>query len=1250
MELFVVFVAVLALGFPVISVVALVRSGKNRDLLERSNLEYRRELDFLRRTVEQLQRDLKQLSERKDRAPDLAMPAASAPANVVAPLPQAVAPVQPGRPGPVQPPLMVKPAHDVPAPFAAPAVPSVTLSYRPETPHVPAKKEATIREAVAGKPPLYQPYRQSAPVAAAVAPEAAPRKSFRQRLQATLPLEELLGMNLFARIGIVLLVLGFALLGRMALLSMGPGQRVALIYAVSAAMLSAGIWLEKKERYRLLGRAGIGGGWALLFFTSYAVHHVAAMAVLASSTADCILMLAVAIGMVAHTLRYKSQVVTGLAFLLAFSTVALSQNSVYALSSGVILALGIAAIGLRMRWYELEVFGILATYANHFYWLYRLYPSGFAGQSFPQFWPSVVILLLYWSVFRASYVVRSIPSHRQESVSSAAALLNTIALLAVMKFQSTRPELAFYALLGLGIVEFVLAQIPLTRRRRVAFKLLTIMGVVLVFASVPFKFSGNNIALFWMIAAELLLAAGILQPEIVFQRLGSIAGALTGCLILFEARHIFAFRQHSQAPLVHNGVLLFTASLLFCSNSYFVRRRWPQLFQGLDSTLAAVQGYLGAATAFLAVWALFSSELTVLGWAALFLAACAGKRYLNDNHMLAQAWVFAAIVLFRCENVNCHFDIVYPHHLAARVVTMLLIAAACYAAAWILSGRSDARVPLRTLSLWSGALLIAELIWLEVSQPWIALVWVAFAVALLLTARRLGLGELTHQQHALAVAALVQLIAVNLGATSSIERYIPLLGCAAAFYTVSRFSTFKDAFHRRFSGWAYTSIATGLVAALAWHESPQPWLAAIWAGIALALALVDRIFSVEELPWQAHVLALLAVMRAATINLYLNDAWRGVHLRLITVGMVIACLYGLARWVRFPQWLSDADARHVYTWIAAGLAAWLVWTELPPVAVAVGWAIFGLVLFEIASWKNQPKLRWQAFVALAGSFVRIFFVNLMAKALPGEQISARSYTVVALALLYFYIWSRLPRSTRADDAGRWNPADLLAHAGTASLAALLLFEMAPAWVIVAWAILGLVLMIAAWLSNRRVLLAQSHVLVAAVVIRSLAHNLFGTTYFAAGEWHGRSSILSITAALLMSGLPIAFQLRARYRGQAVSMLDRALAVCHPQQVFFFAPVLLATLTIAVKMNPGAVTLSFGIEGVLVIFLGLLASQRSYRLTGLLLLLLCVAKIAVHDAWLLGERDRYTTFIALGAALTLVSLLYGRYRETLRRLL
>lgn len=1278
MDVMVFLIAGLVLVFPVMAVVALVKAGKVRELLDESNAENRREISFLRTELERMQTQLRELQDREGKAatttagvreaatvearpsqaavtPEMTKPAPTSP-GTSAPVPPAAAPpsiqtapaVSERSPAPVvQPTLSTERSEATTRRAESPAVPQPAPSY------MSPQKERAISEAVRGTPPAASqpapPLPRTEPVPSPAVPAAPPRKTLRERLSASLPLEEVLGMNVFAKIGIVLLVLGFALLGRMALISMGPGPRVLLIYSVAAALLAGGIWLERKERYRLPGRAGIGGGWALLFFTTYAMHHVSAMAVLESNTIDCVLMLLVAVSMVAHTLHYKSQVVTGLAFLLAFSTVALSQDSVYALSAGVILALGIIAIALRMNWYELECFGILASYANHFYWLYKLYPDGFAGHAFPQFWPSAIILVLYWAVFRVSYVLRSIRNLRDETVSSAAALLNTTSLLAVMKFQSTRPELAFYALLGLGALEFAFGQIAPARRRRTAFKLLTVMGVMLIFASVPFKFSGNSIALFWMITAELLLAAGIIQPEIVFRRLGLIASTLTGGLILYEARGLVEFRQHSEAMLVQDGVLLLTTALLFCVNSHFVGRKWSQLFDRIDRTLAIVEGYLGAATAFLGAWALFTGDWTALGWATLLLLAALGARRLNQDHLIMQAGFFAVAVLLRCGFVNCRFDVVYPHHIADRLITLPLLAGAFYLAGWILSGVDDLRVPLRVASLWAGSLILAVFVWLEISQTWVAPVWVALAVALVLIGRRFRIVEFSYQEHVLAAAAAVQLAAVNLDAPSATGRYLPFLLGAAAFYAVSRFSTLKQAAHARFAGWAHTWAATGLLALLAWHESPQPWLVPIWAGFALALALVDRIFSVEELPYQAHLLALLAVLRAVTLNFYLHETWRGMDLRLVTVAILIAILYGLARWVRLPASVPENDTRHAYTWIASSLATWLMWTELRPVSVAVAWAVFGLLLFEIGTWKNQQHLRWQAFLALAAAFLRIFFVNVTASAQPGEFLSPRVYTIVPLALIYFYVWTRL-RPKQVEGSDRWPVADLIACFGTGSIAAALYFEVAPEWIIVSWAIVAVGLLGAALLLKSDVFVQQAHILVAGVVARSLAHNIFGSSYFLADGWKGRFSILSITAALLLIGLAIAFPLRARYAGRTVSGLNRLLALKYPEQVFFFAPLVLITLMIAVKMNRGMVTLSWGLVGVAVILLGLVVSQRSYRLTGLGLLLLCVGKVVVHDAWLLSDRDKYTTFIVLGAASFLVSMLYGKYREAMRKLL
>lgn len=1080
---------------------------------------------------------------------------------------------------------------------------------------------------------------------------AAPRESVFQRLRTNLPLEQFLGMNLFAKVGIVLLVLGLALLGRIALIAMGPGPRVALTYAIAVAMLSGGIWLERRERYRLLGRTGIGGGWALLFFTTYAMHHVAPMTVMHSNAVDCVLMLIVAIAMVAHTLRYRSQLVTGLAFLLGFSTVALSQDTVYALVAGLILALGIAIIALRMSWFELEIFGILASYANHFYWLYKLYPNGTAGHAFPEFWPSAIILVLYWATFRISYVARRIPSRRQESFSTIAALLNTMLLLVVMKFQSTHPELAFYTLLGIGALEFAFGQLRVTRSRQAAFTLLTVIGTLLIFAAVPFKFSGNNIALFWMIAAEALLIAGITQREPLFRRLGLLAGCVTGLLIVYEARSIVELRWSSETLLLKDGILLLTCSALFYLNALYLSHRWRDLFGKLDGGFVRAQNHLGCITAFLGVWALFAADWTAIGWSAMLLGAAFGARHLKDRSLLLQAWALAGAVIIRAAIFNWHFDNAFPHHMAMRIFTLPLLASAFYCTRWVLDDEVAPSRALRRVSLWAGAALLAALPSVELPTPWIAPVWTAFAVGLCLLGRRFRLRDFTFQEHVLAAASVVALFAFNLEAAHALDRYLPLIGCAAAFYAVSRFCTQKDKAYRTVAAWLHTWTATALLTALAWHESPQPWLAVIWILFALALAIVDRVFTLEELPWQAHTLALLAAGRGVTLNFFITDKLHGVDLRLITVSILVAALYILARWVRMPESVQDSEPRHAYTWVASGFAAWLLWCELQPISVAPGLGVLALLLFEIGVWREQKHLRLQAYALLAASFLRIFLVNLSVVTLPGELISPRIYTILPLAIIYFYVWARLSQRNSEPDFGRRSASNLIAYFGTGSVVALLYYQLTPQWIIVGWALVVVALMIVALVFDKEVFLEQTALLSIGIVVRGLAHNIFGSSYFVSGGWQGKFSIISLTSALLFAALPMAFRIRSRYVNRPhSSILVRYLATRRPDQILFFVPLLLIVTTIAVKMDPGTVTLAWGIVGLLVIVLGMLATQRSYRLTGLALLVLCIGKIVFRDAWHLDERSRYITFIVLGVALILVSALYSKYRDQVSRLL
>jgi uncharacterized membrane protein len=90
--------------------------------------------------------------------------------------------------------------------------------------------------------------------------------------------------------------------------------------------------------------------------------------------------------------------------------------------------------------------------------------------------------------------------------------------------------------------------------------------------------------------------------------------------------------------------------------------------------------------------------------------------------------------------------------------------------------------------------------------------------------------------------------------------------------------------------------------------------------------------------------------------------------------------------------------------------------------------------------------------------------------------------------------------------------------------------------------------------------------------------------------------------------------------------------------------------LALKTTAGMITVSWGIEGVLIFLFALAVKERSFRLTGLGLLLVCVAKVLTLDAWRLNQTDRYITFIIVGVALIAVSSLYIRFRDNIRQYL
>src|ERR1017187_3565572 len=278
--------------------------------------------------------------------------ASARPAPPPTPMPEMhpVAPVppQPAAPAPPPPPHIVPPTVATPPlPHFEPPIPA----FQPAASVSMPPAQATVPPTPVFDAPVFGP-----PTLAIEAPApVSPRRS-------TADWEALVGGNLLNKAGVFVLVIFIALLLSYAFNRMGPGGRVAISIGVSLSMLAAGVVVERRDRYRIFAQGLLGGGWAALYFTVYAMQALPAAKVIDNPLAGAILLLAVASGMIVHSLRYRSQTVTGLAYFIAFVTLGITHSTPLSVLAVVPLAASLLYVAHRFEWRNFALFGLVATY------------------------------------------------------------------------------------------------------------------------------------------------------------------------------------------------------------------------------------------------------------------------------------------------------------------------------------------------------------------------------------------------------------------------------------------------------------------------------------------------------------------------------------------------------------------------------------------------------------------------------------------------------------------------------------------------------------------------------------------------------------------------------------------------------------------------------------------------------------------------------------------------------------------------
>ncbi len=927
----------------------------------------------------------------------------------------------------------IRPAPSQPSPIPAAAAQETPPTHRGQFSNfTPAIERTEI--------PLQNPASE---------PQPAPRK---------LSLEERLGANWLNKLGIVILVIGLSFFLAVRLKTMGPAGKVLTGAAISLALLGGGLWLERKPTYRVFARAGIGGGWALLFFTAFAMHHLDATRVIESAVAGLLLMLLVATGMVLHSLRYRSQTITGLAFLLAFLTVAASHlesahhTVLFSLLASAVLAAGLIVVTTRRHWAWLELAGLAAVLLNHFLWLSLILPSttihspGLAP-TFALAWPSTALILFYWVIFRAAYLLRKPLDAAEDRISSLSAVILAGGIIGLFKSQSTHPEWAFWALLAMGLVELALG-LWARPRRRSAFIVLSTIGALLLIAAVPFRFHGVSWPILWIAEAHVLALCGLRLNEPIFRRLGLLAGIAASVVLGFHDLLPLAIRRaSSDLPLPISwslGFGLALAAILFWIHGEIYPRRFPSLFLAdsvldrLESAALRTISWLGVAAAAASLWVLVPDAWLAAAWLLLVVALglLADRFALIRIALQSDALAAASIPAFVLTEI---FDHRPGNNLPAALAIALLYTA--MRRRTIPANASNYPGPAYS---WAATLLLLPWLGIAANVHWLSLCW-SGAAAALLTSGILFRKPYLRWQGMLALAfSFVRLEVTCVGQLNRIPsshgwfgvgwlNTVSVLGFIALAYGVeeiihhpnSAASSNPPNSSNSSSPSAPETTSTRILGALATLSIAQ-WLILIapswgsqsaapilWALLATALAATAVFTHRRQLEWHAIAITLSIPLYAVTTWAdHLSSSqppWWQTHLARVVIACTIL-LAGLPFAFRLrtlsPRTPSTSFfelLRRPEQWFYFVPYITLVITlaiDLHSGSITLAWSLLGLAGFLFALVVGERTFRLGGLILLLFSVVKILLVDLWTLT-PAERYTTLIVMGCALLLVSF---------------------------------------------------------------------------------------------------------------------------------------------------------------------------------------------------------------------------------------------------------
>ena len=793
--------------------------------------------------------------------------------------------------------------------------------------------------------------------------------------------EGIIGGNWANKAGVVVLIIGLALFLQFSLTHLGPAGRVTLGYILSGSLLMTGVLLEKRDAWRMYARGLIGGGWAGLYFTTYAAHAIDAARVIESPTLATAMLLAVAVGMIAHSLRYRSETVTGLSYFITFGTLAISPLSAFAVIAVLPLAASLLWIARRFGWTATVVGGQAFTFL-----LYLIHIGEVGFRPDRLIWGEAA-LVAYWVLFETYDV--AFAGKTSGFLRSSMIVVNTVGFLglSLAAWQQNRPTTLWMPLF-IAAALYVASGAQRARLnppssfaggledRAMAggYEGAAAIASALAVAGTFNAFHGFWINAALLVQAELLLWLSVRYRQSFLRHLSSITFVFPVGKLVFD--DIPAETQWTPIALATAGVAL-------------GNRLWRRELIGYS--------FVGAVLAATVLSFRLPSEWVPFAWLALgavaFEISDGGER-LDWLGVSLAVGVVAAVGLF-FHNIK-DFGLQGARPWIAQLACALLMGAVAFR-----TQKAGTKLGAGWARDFSAGLCAASLAALAHSllpDSVVVLAWAAIALALLEIGRRLQAPAVRGEAHMLVFILCGWLLAFDVFDERVQMWHLSrgFLVCAPIvallYFTRARYGI--EWWERGLTR-AY-SFFGALVALLVIHtDFDRAAAIGLWGSMGFVLLLAARRNGESDFFGQAYVVSALALARVLWECVEPHQVF-GFDTALLA-GLPLAALFYAAEFL-----LPRGRARLCYSVAASFLVAAILWLEVRGGLLTIAWALEAVTLLVAGFPLRERVLRLSGLVLLCVGVLKVFFYDLSTLSRPYQILSFVALGVALLGASAFY--------------------------------------------------------------------------------------------------------------------------------------------------------------------------------------------------------------------------------------------------------